>query len=451
MLSIQPFRFLHTGDLHLDSPFQGIRSRAPEWVAGALRDATVRAWQSIVDLAVAERVDFVVVAGDVFENATRTLRGQVAFVDGLRQLSHAAIPSFVVTGNHDPLSGWEPTIARPDGSHRFGAERVDAIPVVRGGAEIARVYGISYAVRDVRDNLARQFRRESDAPFAIGLLHANVGGQPGHELYAPCSVADLAASGMDYWALGHVHRHAVLQAARPTAVYCGNPQGRDPGESGARGCYVVAVDAAGIVRPEFHAADVVRWLPVEVEIGDLANEDALLAELTRRLDEARAAADGRSLVVRMRLMGRGALHATIGRAGFVDDLRGLVQESMGTTMPFVWIDSIADGTRPEVDLAAIREQASGFLAEFLRETDATRAALAAPVPLAEEPDAIAPASVPYGLDPTRTDEVLATLYEHPRLRRALRSASEDRPRGERLTPLIDRAETLVVDRLADEG
>jgi DNA repair exonuclease SbcCD nuclease subunit len=451
VLSIQPFRFLHTGDLHLDSPFQGIRSSAPDWVTRALRDATVAAWASIVEMAVAEKVDFVVVAGDVFENANRTLRGQVTFVDGLRTLAGASIPSFVVAGNHDPLSGWEPTIAWPGLAHRFGTDGVTAIPVVRDGTEIARVYGISYPVRDVRENLARRFRREPEAPFAIGLLHANVGGQPGHELYAPCSIADLAASGMDYWALGHVHRHGVLHAVGPTVVYCGNPQGRDPGESGARGCYVVEVDAAGVVRPEFRASDVVRWAALDVDIGGVATEDALLSQLTRRLDDARTAAEGRSLVVRMTLVGRGPLHANIGRPGFVDDLRALVQEAVGTGTPFTWIDSLADATRPEVDLAAIRDQASGFLAEFLRETDATRTALDAAPPVADEPDGAAPSSVPYGLEPTRIDEVLATLYEHPRLRRALRSAGESRPRGDRLAALIDRAETLVVDRLADEG
>ncbi|MDQ3879556.1 MAG: DNA repair exonuclease, partial [Chloroflexota bacterium] len=372
MSAIEPFRFLHTGDLHLDSPFLGIRSTAPDWVTRALRDATVAAWDAIVNLAIAEGVDLVVVAGDVFENENRTLRGQVAFVTGLRRLDEAGIPSFVVTGNHDPLSGWEPSIGWPVSAHRFGADRVEGVAVVRGGAEVARVYGISYRVRDVRDNLARRFRREVDAPFAIGLLHANVGGQPGHELYAPCSLADLAATGMDYWALGHVHRHGVLQAEHPTVVYCGNPQGRDPGEAGARGCYVVSVDAAGVVRPQFRPVDTVRWHDLEIDVSSIRTDDALVAAVTQRLEEARAAAEGRALVVRVRLVGRTPLHGALGRGTYVEDLRAVVQDAIGAGQPFTWIDAVTDLTRPEVDLAAIRDQAGGFLAELLREADATR-------------------------------------------------------------------------------
>ena len=200
-------RFIHTGDLHLDSPFQGIAQTAPEHVVSTLRDATLRSWDRIVGLAIDEQVDAVLVAGDVFEGANRTLRGQVAFRDGLARLANQRIPSFVVTGNHDPLSGWEPAVAWPELAWRFGATEVAARPILRDGLEIAQVHGISYAVRDVTRNLASTFRRGPDDRFAIGLLHANVGGIEGYANYAPCSMSDLLASGMDYWALGHIHKH----------------------------------------------------------------------------------------------------------------------------------------------------------------------------------------------------------------------------------------------------
>lgn len=449
MSSIEPFRFLHTGDLHLDSPFLGIRSVAPEWVVRALRDATVRAWEAIVELALTERVDFIVVAGDAFENANRTLRGQVAFLRGLGRLSEAGIRSFVVTGNHDPLSGWEPSLTWPALAHRFGSAEVGAVPVVRERAEIARVYGISYATRDVRDNLARRFRRHADAPFAVGLLHANVGGQPGHELYAPCSIGDLAATGIEYWALGHVHRHAVLSERDPVAVYCGNPQGRDPGEAEPRGCYLVSVNAAGQVALEFRPTDVVRWSSIEVEIGDLPSEQALADRLASRLDQEQAAADGRALVARVALGGRGPLHHALARPDVLEDLRALTQETLGRAEPFVWIESLADRTRPEVDVAALRGQASGFLAEFLREVDWTRAAIEDSAP-PDDVDGDEEVAVPAGLDGAGIEEALAPLYGHPRVRRVLRLADR-RPQTETLSELLARAETLVVDRLADES
>jgi len=249
------FRFLHTGDLHLDSPFVGLTAEAPAGVAETLREATLQSWQGIVQIALDERVDFMVVAGDVFEHANRTLRGQIRFRDGLADLTTARIPSFVVTGNHDPLSGWEPSVVWPELAHRFPARTVTSVPVIRDQDEIARIYGVSYHVRDVTVNLASRFRRETGVPFAVGLLHSNVGGIEGVANYAPCSLADLRAADMDYWALGHIHRHAVLLSGRPTVVYCGNPQGRDPGEADARGCYLVTVDDAGEIHPGRGVAD----------------------------------------------------------------------------------------------------------------------------------------------------------------------------------------------------
>ena len=339
------FRFVHTGDLHLDSPFVGLTSEAPPGVVQTLREATIRAWDNVVDLALAEQVDFFLVAGDAFEHANRTLRGQLAFRDGLARLADAHISSFVVTGNHDPLDGWEPSVAWPELAHRFPAHDVTARQVLRDGEEIARVYGVSYHRRDVTTNLARRYRREADAPFAVGLLHANVGGLEGAANYAPCSIGDLQASGMDYWALGHIHRHHVVSAQRPAAVYCGNPQGRDPGEADPRGCYLVTVDDAGRITPEFRPADVVRWQLLDVPIGDLETEEELVDAVATAVDEARAKAD-RSIVARVRLTARGPLHASLDRRGVRDDLRAEAQDRLGLSDPFGWIESVRDRTRP---------------------------------------------------------------------------------------------------------
>jgi DNA repair exonuclease SbcCD nuclease subunit len=265
------FSFVHTGDLHLDSPFVGLTTAAPPTVAALLRESTIGAWRNVVDLALGEQVDFLLMAGDAFERADRTLRGQLEFRDGLARLAQAGIASFGVTGH--PLDGWEPSVTWPELAHRFGAHDVTVRPVLRHGTELARVYGVSCHQRDIGTNLVRHFRRDAEVPYAIGLLHANVGGLEGHANHAPCTLADLKASGMDYWALGHIHKHAVLSKKQPTAVYCGNPQGRDPGETDPRGCYLVRVDDAGRTHPAFHPVDVVRWQLLDVSIEDVETEE----------------------------------------------------------------------------------------------------------------------------------------------------------------------------------
>ena len=122
------FRFIHAADLHLDSPFTGIRAAAPENVASALYSATFDSYRNIIDLCISEGVDALLVAGDIYDGADRSLRAQRAFIDGLRNLDAAGIRSFVCHGNHDPLDGWEARLSYPDGCHRFDPD-FEAVPL----------------------------------------------------------------------------------------------------------------------------------------------------------------------------------------------------------------------------------------------------------------------------------------------------------------------------------
>ena len=197
-------RFVHAADLHLDSPFKGLRDAAPEGIAGEISNATFRTYDNIIDLCIRERVDALLVAGDVYDGAERSLRAQRKFIEGLERLDEQGIRSFVCQGNHDPLDGWEARLAYPILCHRFGREW-ERVPVFPEDPARAVVHGISYPKSDVRDNLALGLGNVTPAGFSIGLLHANVGSDTGHESYAPCTVDDLRQAGVDYWALGHVH------------------------------------------------------------------------------------------------------------------------------------------------------------------------------------------------------------------------------------------------------
>lgn len=442
------FRFVHTGDLHLDSPFVGLTAEAPASIAATLRGSTVRAWNAVIELTLAERADFLLVAGDAFEHASRTLRGQLVFRDGLARLAEAGIPSFVVTGNHDPLDGWEPSVRWPELAHRFPAREVTARPVMREGEEVARVYGISYHRRDIGANLARRFHRDADAPYAIGLLHANVGGLPDADDYAPCTMADLAASGMDYWALGHIHRHRVLSTERPTAVYCGNPQGRDPGETDPRGCYLVTVDGGGRAHPEFRAVDVVRWQLLDVPIEDLTGEEALVDAVTGAVEAARSGAD-RSVVARVVLTGRGPLHGSLSRSGLLADVRVAAQDRLGLVEPFGWIESLRDATRPSLDIEA-RRRSEDFVGDLLRRLDAVRRGLTVA-------DGTSSGEAPEGEEAATAEGVpalddleraLGDLFDNQRARRALQAAKPD---AARLNDILDEVEAMLLDRLGGEA
>jgi len=99
------FRFIHAADLHLDTPYEGI-GRASEEVQRELQDASLEAFDGLVDLALEREVAFVVISGDIYDGAERGLRAQMRFLNGLRRLSAANIRTFIIHGNHDPLDGW---------------------------------------------------------------------------------------------------------------------------------------------------------------------------------------------------------------------------------------------------------------------------------------------------------------------------------------------------------
>ena len=374
-------RFVHAADLHLDSPFRGIRSEAPEYVADSLRRATFDAYENIVALCLREQVDALLVAGDIYDGADRSLRAQLKFVDGLTRLDAAGIRSFVCHGNHDPLDGWEARLSLPPGCVRFGPE-VSGEPVFADEPERATVYGVSYPTREVRENLTPLFAQASlDGGFGIGLLHANVGGNSNHDSYAPCSVTDLAETGLDYWALGHVHTRQVLRQERPTVVYPGNPQGRHPLETGERGVYLVEVDDYGAVSLEFRPVDMVRWETLEVGIAALEAEQELLDAVDSATAACADAAGGRSVVFRLALAGRGPLHLWLRSAGTVEELRERVNEqyapSTSSGQAWLWCERIQADTASPVDReqVALREDFAGDLARLGGELRGDPAAL----------------------------------------------------------------------------
>lgn len=340
------FRFIHAADLHLDSPFRGLTGTSPR-LGERLHSATFEALERIVTHTIDSESDFLVIAGDLYDSRDRSLRALVEFRRQMERLAERDIGAYVVHGNHDPLNGWGARFGMPPNVFVFDGEpRVES--VVRNGAEIARVAGISYTRERVTENLARCFRPALGEVYSIAALHANVGHQSGHADYAPASIHDLIEAGFDYWALGHVHNRAVLSES-PMVVYPGNPQGRHARETGPRGCYEVNVDAGGRSRLKFVETDVVRWQRLDVPIDPYTRFDTLVDALIEKTGRVSRAFDGPS-VVRIRLAGNGPLHSDLNRDG-------VALELIDALSSIVDVESLDVVTGPEVDrLRAVRSE-----------------------------------------------------------------------------------------------
>lgn len=358
------FKFVHAADLHLDTPFRGVP--ADPGLLSTFHQATFRAFSRIVDLCLREHVAFLLLAGDLFDAKERSVRARLALRRELERLDVAGIQTFIVHGNHDPLSGDTGALGLPGSVKVFGAEW-EEVEVRREGRLLCRVQGVSYPEAEMRENLSARFGRTAK-DFTVGLLHANLGGVEGHANYAPCTVEGLSARGLDYWALGHVHTRAEhTLAGGSVAVYPGNPQGRHVKEPGERGCVLVEVEE-GRTRRRFVAVDRVRWHRLEVGLTGLGSLDSLVAGVMEQVDASCPdELDGHA--VRLTLTGRGPLHRELSRPEALDQLEADLREQLAPRHPPVLLESLRDASRPELDLESVR-RSGGFSGTLLAEAEA---------------------------------------------------------------------------------
>ena len=210
-ISPDTLTFIHTADLHLGSPLTGIRAM-DESMAEKLIQASYCAFDRIVDLAIRDEVDFVLIAGDLYDSQRQQIYEQLKLLHALERLNGHGIMVYIVCGNHDPHSAWSRSIRWPGNVHIMADDRPEVVFFEKDGEKKAAIVGVSHPRSSVLENLATTFpEKESGWPFTIGLLHATLGSTSEHVSYAPCSEENLTATGYDYLALGHIHRPAIVR------------------------------------------------------------------------------------------------------------------------------------------------------------------------------------------------------------------------------------------------
>lgn len=238
------FRFLHTADIHLDSPLKTLAMR-DESLGAQIRNATRRAFVGIVDACLAQRLDALVIAGDLYDSDIRDMSTALFFSRQMRRLDEAGVRVFIIRGNHDAESVLTRELSLPENVHLFDAHG-DTVRLTDAGVAI---HGLSFESAHVPENLLNRYPAPVPGMINIGILHTSLTGAEGHDVYAPCTLADLRGHGFDYWALGHVHKRAV-HARAPWVVMSGIPQGRDIGEDGPKSGTLVTLGDDGAIAAE---------------------------------------------------------------------------------------------------------------------------------------------------------------------------------------------------------
>lgn len=297
-------KFLHAADIHLDSPLRGLENYegAP---AERIRLATRRALENLVDLAIAERVDFVLLAGDLYDGDWQDYNTGLFLIRQMARLREAEIRAFVIAGNHDAHNKMTRRLPLPDNVTMLGTEEPESHALDDLGVMI---HGQGFPRQAVTEDLSQRYPKAARGLYNIGILHTCAGGADGHDRYAPCTRQGLVAKGYDYWALGHIHIRQTL-CDEPFIAFPGNTQGRHARELGEKGCLLVTRTDAGETRVEFRRLDVVRWELCEIDAGESGSEDDLADSAAGPLSRLVAAEDpDRLLAVRVAIRGATRLH-----------------------------------------------------------------------------------------------------------------------------------------------
>lgn len=417
------FKFIHAADIHLDSALKGLQQYEGAPVE-QIRRAPREGLSNLVDLAIAESVQFVLIAGDLYDGNWKNFQTGMFFVKQAARLRGAGIQLFLIAGNHDAANKMTRSLPLPDNVTFFSAEAAETVMLEEWDVAI---HGQSFANSEVWDDLSLAYPPAVSGCVNIGMLHTSAEGREDHDRYAPCSVAGLKLKGYDYWALGHIHRREVL-CQDPMIAFSGNIQGRHIRETGAKGCYLVTVYEDRRMQASFEPLDVLRWELCKVPLSGVVDVDEIVGRFGQQLQLLLDESAGRPLAVRVELSGATELHRRLQASHdyWMHQLRGVALD-LGQGQ--VWLEKVRlCTTAPQARAAGSHSRDEAAIGELIELFSEVRA----------QPDLLT--GIGFDLE--------ALLKKLPPELKA-RSNLHNR-RDEWLPEVIDQAEALLLHRLQGE-
>ena len=339
-----PFRFIHTADLHLDSPLRSLAMRNGD-LAKLIGDATRQALVAIVDLCIDEQVDALIIAGDLYDGDQTSMKTARFLATELQRLHNAGISTFVIRGNHDALSRISQELILPPSVTVFGKQS-HAVDLRHGDLPVS-IHGLSFAKPHAPESLLEKYHRPAPDAVNIGIMHTSLAGAPGHDLYAPCKAADLHGWGFDYWALGHVHVRGEHAGTR-TVIMPGMPQGRDINEAGEKTVTLVTIHDDRSFTLEERATSVAQFERVSVDVSSAATWREAAERIEQSLGAVRDQTRSPHLVGRLRLTGATPMSWQLRRDR---DLLQAETEQRAERLGRTWIEKIEIATTAPVTTA----------------------------------------------------------------------------------------------------
>jgi exonuclease SbcD len=348
LMASQHFRFLHAADFALDEPIEAVAD-APASLAELLIDAPFLAAEKVFQAAIEERVDFVVLSGNLVDLKLATPRSLAFLVDQLQKLDTHGIAVYWSGGKLDPPQDWPAVAALAKSVQVFPSLEAEELAHFRGDRPVANIVGRSWHGTSLPQ--FGKFAADTDGLTTVVVAHGSADPEA------------LVEQEVDYWALGGQANRQTLGTAYRVVHYPGAPQGRSLDECGPHGCTLVHVGGDRSIRTQLLPTDVVRWQSETLQSNPNASRADVQKHLAERMKALRAAAEDRPLLVHWKLRGIEHLARPTKRRELASELLTWLRKEFGPAKPTVWTVGV------EFDTPAIPEawyEEDSMVGDFLR-------------------------------------------------------------------------------------
>jgi DNA repair exonuclease SbcCD nuclease subunit len=346
----ESFKFIHAADFHLDQPMRGL-AEAPSHIMETLANAPYSAAQKVFDLAISERVDFVVLSGDLYDSELGHARAAAFLLNQFQRLAEKGITVYWAGGETDHPDRWPGAIELPENVITFATALIEQLDHRRDGVRLARIVGSGF---DARRTSAENFTAPDNETFNIAIAHGEF------------DFDTMAGTRIRYWALGGRHKLHKIEKSDTIISYPGTPQGRSPKESGAHGFNVCRVDSTGKLRVQCVESDRIRWLIQKVTINEHVKLNELKNELGERAMKIIAETTEQAVFCKWQFQTEGDFNPTIRSREWKTDLLKWLRDEFGRSDRGLW--SVAVQVEPPKNLPLEWYEEDTILGEYLRAT-----------------------------------------------------------------------------------
>jgi len=343
-----PIKFVHASDFHLDRPISGL-AEIPKHLLKTLASAPYEAAQRVFDFALTERVDFVLLSGDLFEEDSGSARAPSFLLNNFEKLAERGIYVYWCAGETDHPDRWPSSIKLPETVITFSSSVVEQVEHFRNDKPIATITAAGFSPKG-------RHSEKFSGPVGPGLNIALTHGE--------FESSNLKADNIQYWALGGRHKAKRLDRSGSVVAWPGTTQGRNPKESGACGFNYVRVDSSGKIKVQHNCCDRVRWLPQKIAITENVGMHELKDVLAERALKIISDTTDQIVLTRWFLATEGNFNPRIRKEEWVSEVLEWLRDEFGRGDKGLWSTKVEVDTPKSLPIEWYEEDT--ILGEYLR-------------------------------------------------------------------------------------